>query len=160
MALINVGMGDLKVCKCPDALTTLALGSCIGIALYDPVTKIGGLAHIMLPDSTAILRNTNRAKFADTAIDDMIDQMIRLGASPQRITAKLAGGAQMFAVKGKVNMMNIGEQNEAATRQKLRQVGIRVVGSDCGKDYGRTVVFYTETGVLEIKSIGKTINRI
>ena len=64
--MIKVGMADLKICKAPDALTTIGLGSCIGIALYDPSTKISGLAHIMLPDSKSIRNNSNIAKFADT----------------------------------------------------------------------------------------------
>ena len=67
--VIKVGMADLNVCKSPDIITTLGLGSCIGIAVYDPVTKIGGLAHIMLPDSTQIRNNLNKAKFADTGIE-------------------------------------------------------------------------------------------
>ena len=66
--VIKVGMADLNVCKNPDIITTLGLGSCIGIALYDPVTKIGGLAHIMLPDSTKMRNNSNIAKFADNVV--------------------------------------------------------------------------------------------
>lgn len=73
--MIKVGMADLKVCKCPDALTTLGLGSCVGVALYDPVTKVSGLLHCMLPDSTQIRNNSNVAKFADTGIDELIRQM-------------------------------------------------------------------------------------
>ena len=79
--MIKVGMADLKVCKCPDALTTLGLGSCVGVALYDPVTKVSGLLHCMLPDSTQIRNNSNVAKFADTGIDELIRQMENLGAS-------------------------------------------------------------------------------
>ena len=88
---------SLKACKCPDALTTLGLGSCVGVALYDPVTKIGGLLHCMLPDSTQFRNNSNIAKFADTGIDELIRQMKALGAVDTRIVAKIAGGAQMFA---------------------------------------------------------------
>ena len=82
--MIKVGMADLKVCKCPDALTTLGLGSCVGVALYDPVTKISGLLHCMLPDSTQIRNNSNLAKFADTGIDELIRQMAALGANKNR----------------------------------------------------------------------------
>ena len=90
--MIKVGMADLKVCKCPDALTTLGLGSCVGVALYDPVTKVSGLLHCMLPDSTQIRNNSNVAKFADTGIDELIRQMENLGASKSRLVAKMAGG--------------------------------------------------------------------
>ena len=78
-ATIKVGMADLNVCKAPDAITTLGLGSCIGIAVYDPVTKIGGLAHIMLPDSTKIRNNSNIAKFADTGIEELIRKVTAAG---------------------------------------------------------------------------------
>ena len=74
MATIKVGMADLNVCKAPDMITTLGLGSCIGIAVYDPVTKVGGLAHIMLPDSTQMRNNSNIAKFADTGIEELQEE--------------------------------------------------------------------------------------
>ncbi|MDR1558111.1 MAG: chemotaxis protein CheD, partial [Clostridiales bacterium] len=90
--MIIVGMADLNAVKSPGALTTLGLGSCVGIALYDPVNKIAGLAHIMLPDSTQIQNNSNAAKFADTATIRLIYQMRRLGASKEMLKAKIAGG--------------------------------------------------------------------
>jgi chemotaxis protein CheD len=160
MTIISVGMADLNVCKNPDVLTTLALGSCVGIALYDPLTRVSGLAHIMLPDSTRILKNSNKAKFADTAIELMVEKMIELGASRRRLVAKLAGGAQMFMAGNNTGLMKIGEQNEIASREKLEQLGIKIISSDCGKNYGRTVVFYSETGMLEVKSIGRSISLI
>ena len=94
--MIVVGMADLNVTRAPGTLTTLGLGSCVGIALYDPATKIAGLAHIMLPDSKAIHNNSNVAKFADTAIVKMIADMERLGARRANITAKIAGGAHLI----------------------------------------------------------------
>ncbi len=98
--MIKVGMADLNICKSPNAITTLGLGSCIGIAIYDPVTKIGGLAHIMLPDSTKIRNNSNIAKFADTGIVELVNRMVRAGAGRTRMVAKIAGGAKMFEVSG------------------------------------------------------------
>ena len=95
--VIKVGMADLNVCVSPDSITTLGLGSCVGIALRDPVTKIGGLAHVMLPDSTIIRNNTNIPKFADTGIEELVKQVVARGANRSRLVAKIAGGAQMFA---------------------------------------------------------------
>ena len=69
--MIKVGMADLKVGKSPDVLTTLGLGSCVGVAIYDPVTKISGLLHCMLPDSTQFRNNSNKAKYADSGIDEL-----------------------------------------------------------------------------------------
>ena len=90
--VIKVGMADLKTAKAPNTLTTLGLGSCIGLTLYDPVTKIGGLVHYMLPDSTKLKNNTNIAKFGDTGIRELLRQVLALGANQRRLVAKIAGG--------------------------------------------------------------------
>ncbi len=154
--IIKVGMADLKVCKSPDILTTIGLGSCIGIALYDPTTKISGLAHIMLPDSTQIRNNSNIAKFADTGIQKLFDEMKKSGANPTRIVAKIAGGAKMFELSNSSSSsINIGEKNALASKQKLRELGIRLIAEDTGLNYGRTVELYSETGDYVIKSVGK-----
>lgn len=153
--MIKVGMADLKVCKCPDSLTTLGLGSCVGVALYDPVSKVSGLLHCMLPDSTQIRNNSNVAKFADTGIDETIRQMVALGANRSRLVAKIAGGAQMFAMSGAGDALRVGERNAQAAKDKLRQLNIRLLAEDCGLNYGRTVEFYSETGDYVIKAVGK-----
>ena len=95
---IKVAMADYKIAKAPDSLTTLGLGSCIGLTLYDPVTKIGGMVHYMLPDSTKLRNNTNIAKFGDTGIRALYDDMIKAGANPRRLVSKIAGGARMFEI--------------------------------------------------------------
>jgi chemotaxis protein CheD len=159
--MIKVGMADLKVCKAPDSLTTIGLGSCVGIALYDPVTKVAGLAHVMLPDSTAIRNNSNIAKFADTGIDELLKQMIKAGASKTRLTARLAGGAKMFQISGsQASSINIGDQNIAASRKKLKELGIRIVAEDVGLNYGRTVELYADNGKYLIKAVGKPVKEI
>lgn len=160
MGTIKVGMADLNVCKAPDMITTLGLGSCIGIALYDPVTKIGGLAHIMLPDSTQMRNNQNIAKFADTGIEELVKRMIAAGASKQRLVAKIAGGAKMFEVSGGSSIGNIGERNAEASKKKLKELGIPLKAEDTGLNYGRTVELYTETGEFRIKSVGKLIKSL
>ena len=157
--IIKVGMADLNICKTPDVLTTLGLGSCVGICLVDPVTKIAGLAHIMLPDSTQIKNNENIAKFADTATVKLIDDMVKLGASRSRLVAKIAGGAQMFGFQSQNNLMKIGERNVAASKEMLQRLNIPLLAEDTGKNYGRTIEFYPENGQLLIKTIGKE-NRI
>ena len=95
--VIKVGMADLKICVSPDKVTTLGLGSCVGIAIRDPIAGIGGLAHIMLPDSTQIKENSNIAKFADTGIEELVRCIVKAGGVRSRLEAKIAGGAQMFA---------------------------------------------------------------
>lgn len=158
--IIKVGMADLNICKNPDIITTLGLGSCIGIALYDPVTKIGGLAHIMLPDSTKMKNNTNIAKFADTGIAELVHRMVAAGVSKSRLVAKIAGGAKMFEVSGLSDVGNVGERNAEASRAKLKELGIPLLAEDTGLNYGRTVELHCETGEFYIKSVGKTVKII
>lgn len=152
---IKVGMADLSICVSPDAVTTLGLGSCVGIAIRDPVVKIGGLAHIMLPDSTQIRNNNNVPKFADTGICELVRLMMAKGAKQSRMVAKIAGGAQMFAFQNKSEMVRIGERNVDATKKKLAELRIPILAEDTGNVYGRTVIFYPETGDFVIKAVGK-----
>lgn len=160
--LIKVGMADLKACKYPDGLTTLGLGSCVGVALYDPVTKVSGLAHVMLPDSTQIRNNQNIAKFADTGIDELIRQMLALGASRNRLVAKIAGGAQMFSFKSNSQdgILRVGERNVEAVVAKLTLEHIRIIAQDTGDSYGRTVELYSEDGSYVIKAVGRDAKTI
>lgn len=158
--IVKVGMADLNVCTKPNVLTTLGLGSCVGISLYDPITKVSGMVHIMLPDSTKIKKNENAAKFADTGIDALIEKMVRIGGKRNSLTAKIAGGAQMFAFSANNEMLRIGERNVEATKLKLQQLGIKILAEDTGLNYGRTIEFYSETGQLLIKSVGKEIKII
>ncbi|MCQ2518667.1 MAG: chemotaxis protein CheD [Lachnospiraceae bacterium] len=153
--ILKVGMADLKVCKSPDGLTTLGLGSCVGVAIRDPITKIGGLAHVMLPDSTKIKSNSNRYKFADTGIQDLVDTLVSMGASKSRMQAKIAGGAQMFTLETRPNTVRVGDMNVAASKAKLKELGIPILAEDTGLNYGRTVIFYPETGVMTVRSVGK-----
>ncbi|MBO5209200.1 MAG: chemotaxis protein CheD [Lachnospiraceae bacterium] len=153
--IIKVGMADLNVCVSPDGITTLGLGSCVGIALRDPVTKIGGLAHVMLPDSTAIRNNSNIPKFADTGIEELVRKVVAKGASRTRLVAKIAGGAQMFAFQSKSDMVRVGERNVEACKKKLAELRIPILAEDTGDSYGRTVIFYPETGDFIIRAVGK-----
>ncbi len=153
--IIKVGMADLNICKSPDGITTLGLGSCVGVALRDPVTKIGGLLHAMLPDSTVIKNNTCVEKFVDSGLDELVKRMVRAGASRARLVAKLAGGAQMFAFQRNSDLVKVGERNAEAARKKLRAMHIRLLAEDTGLNYGRTVIYYPETGIYVIKAVGK-----
>lgn len=152
---IKVGMADLKVCLAPDSITTLGLGSCVGIAIRDPINKVGGLAHVMLPDSTAIRQNNNIAKFADTGIAELVRLMEQNGAVRKRMVAKIAGGAQMFAFQNKSDLVRVGDRNVEATKQKLKELNIPILAEDTGDSYGRTVIFHPETGDFVIRAVGK-----
>lgn len=158
--MIKVGMADMNLCSAPDAITTLGLGSCVGIVLYDATKKLCGMVHVMLPDSTQIKNNQNRAKFADTGIESLLEELIKLGANRRCITAKIAGGAQMFAFSTNNDMLRVGERNVEATKRKLAQLGIPILAEDTGLTYGRTIEFYPENGNLIIKAVGKAIKAI
>lgn len=146
-----VGISDWKICRGTDSLITYALGSCVGICLYDKNSKIAGLSHIMLPDSTAITDGAKtRPKFADTAIVDMLNAMKAQGATQTGMTAKIAGGAVMF--KSSSAQFNIGERNVEAVKKTLAMLGIPIIASDTGLNYGRTVTFFAENGMLEVNS--------
>lgn len=154
--LIKVGMADYKVTKNSDAsIITYGLGSCVGIALYDRMSKVGGLAHIMLPDSTQARSVENPAKFADTGIMLMLADMIKLGASKANLVAKIAGGAQMFSFDKASDVMKIGERNAVSVREILKKNNIRLIADDTGGNYGRTVELNMATGMFRIKTINK-----
>ena len=152
--IVRVGMADYKICCPPKRISTLGLGSCLGVVLYDPAKKICGMAHIMMPNSTLIRKNANRMKFADTCLADMLDEMVRQGARRGNLVAKAAGGAQMFVKKCSHNLLNIGEQNIQAVHEFLAAANIPLVAEDVGKDYGRTIEFNPANGELIIRSIG------
>ncbi|ADL68943.1 chemotaxis protein CheD [Thermoanaerobacterium thermosaccharolyticum] len=156
----RVGMADAKIAKCPGKLITVGLGSCVGIVLYDKMTKISGLVHIMLPYSTLSKNNSNKLKFADTGISALIDMMIEAGAEKRYIVSKIAGGAQMFATKANLDIMNIGTRNVIATKDVLASLNIPLISEDTGGNYGRTIEFDSENGKLLIKTIGHGIKFI
>ena len=158
--LIKVGMADLKLCKAPDGITTLGLGSCVGIAIRDPITKIGGLAHIMLPDSTQFANHNCIPKFADTGTAELVRIVVAAGASKNRLVAKIAGGAQMFAFQSRNDLMAVGERNVMAVKKALASYNIPILASDTGLNFGRTVEFYPETGDYVIKAVGKGVKTI
>lgn len=158
--LIKVGMADLKVGKAPDSIVSYGLGSCVGIALYDPQTKVGGLAHIMLPDSTQARATDNTAKFADTALPVMLDLIIAMGGSRNRLTAKIAGGSQMFSFAQATEVMRIGDRNSEAVKSVLKSLAIRLLAEDVGGNYGRTVELLLDSGTFLIKTVNKGENRL
>ena len=150
--VINVGMADYKTAKTPDILMTAGLGSCIGVCVHDPIEKVGGMAHIMLPSSNGN-PGANPAKYADTAIELMIKEILRMGANKARLKAKMAGGAQMFSFPGKPTILNIGERNAEAVEAELKRFGIPLIASDVGGSFGRTIHFNVGTGELRVRTI-------
>ncbi|MFH1062971.1 MAG: chemotaxis protein CheD [Candidatus Omnitrophota bacterium] len=150
---IHVGMADMKIANSPTVLTSLGLGSCVGISLYYPKTKIGGLAHIMLPDVDAVKNKTNRAKFANTAIPDLLEKLEAQGAERRFIKAKIMGGAHMFGFAKANKVFNVGVRNVEQVKAVLKDLRIRLVGEDVGGSYGRSIYFYLSNGEVRVRTI-------
>ena len=162
MGKIIVGMADFNVCKSPDSLMTLGIGSCVGVIIYDKTTKISGMAHIMLPSSEQYKTESgfNRNKFADTAVMDMFNKVLHMGANKATMIAKLAGGAHVFNLSDSSGSLTVGERNAAACEDILKKCAISIVAKDVGGNKGRTIEFLSQTGELFIRTIGGPITRI
>jgi len=153
---VRVRVADYSVRKGPHVLATIGLGSCVAIALYDREAKVGGLAHILLPSPSMSRETSNPAKFPQTIVPLMLEEMRRLGSQPMaRISAKIVGGASMFGQLVSGNGINVGERNVAATREVLAGAGIPLLADDTGLDYGRSVYFFLDDGRVEVRSLKK-----
>ncbi|SFP08210.1 chemotaxis protein CheD [Salibacterium halotolerans] len=153
-------MADWKTAEAPERLRTSGLGSCVGVVLYEEGLSIAAMAHIMLPDSSmAAGRSLQRAKFADTALEDVLACLKEKGCSLRRLQAKLAGGAQMFSFSEGSDMSRIGPRNSEAVKAVLKENGIPVKAEDTGGSKGRTIEFSIMDSSLYIRTVneGKTI---
>lgn len=151
---LNVGIADMKMTRYEGVLITYALGSCIGIALYDPMIKLGALIHIMLPQ-IGNMDQTNLYKYADTAIAETLRKMCTFGAVKTRLTAKIAGGAKMFEMQSDTGFGNIGLRNIESVRWMLREEKIRLVAEDTGANYARTMSMNVSSGQVNIRTYGR-----
>lgn len=154
---ITVNISDAKVSANPgDTIVTYSLGSCIGVALYDPVLPIAGLLHFQLPTSTM---DTERAKrqplmFADSGLDALIREMESRGASKRRLKVKIAGGAKMFEDN---STFDIGKRNHTAIRKALWQHGLFVDAEEVGGSVPRTVYVNVSDGKVTLKRSGSSV---
>jgi len=151
----RVGIAEIKVATAPTVLVSYGLGSCLGIALYDAEIKIGALAHTMLPYFRAGIRETRTSKFVDMALQEMIELLQHQGAEPNRLRAKLVGGANMFADAPGTGRSSegIGSRNIQAAHAILGELGIPLLAEDTGGNNGRTMEFDLENGVVSVLSV-------
>jgi chemotaxis protein CheD len=152
---IRVKVADYAVRRGPHIITTIGLGSCVAIALYDRDTQIGALAHILLPSQTMSRETNNPAKFPETIVPRMLDEMRALGTRDGRVSAKIVGGASMFGQLVNGTGINVGERNVIATREALAAADVPILAEDTGLDYGRSVYFHLADGRLEVRSLKK-----
>ncbi|MBB3109415.1 chemotaxis protein CheD [Paenibacillus phyllosphaerae] len=152
--VVKVGMADLNIALGGHSLKTTGLGSCVGLTLFDEKSKVAGMAHVMLPSSDIARESSiNIAKYADTAIPELIERMKQAGANTGRLLAKMAGGAQMFAFSSQSDTMRIGPRNVESCKAVLSQLKIPILAEDTGGNYGRTIEFNSATGILVIRSV-------
>ena len=150
--IIKVKIADYKITGKPNILVTSGLGSCVGLSLYDETLGIGGLAHIMLPQSKNDIAPKFLPRYADTAINIILAELKEQGCNPSNVVAKMAGGASMFPDLKK-DGKGVGERNVEATMGILAAMKIPLMGSDTGGDYGRSIEFSTISGEMRIRSI-------
>ncbi|HMB45192.1 MAG TPA: chemotaxis protein CheD [Candidatus Methanoperedens sp.] len=155
---IIIGIAELVVVHNPAILITIGLGSCVAISIRDPVARFGGLSHILLPSISESNNKSNRMKFADSAIEMLVDMLLQKGCLKSRLEAKIAGGASMFNISG--NTINMGERNTEAVKKKLKELKIPLLASDTGANYGRTIEFNISSGIMYVKSAFHGIKEI
>jgi chemotaxis protein CheD len=155
-----VRVADLRIGVADDVLITVGLGSCVAIVLYDAEARVGGLAHVLLPSPGLSRRDGNPAKFPQSAVPRLIELMLADGARRERITARLAGGASMFATLAPPGTIQMGERNLVAARQALNASGLPLLAEAVGGDFGRTVRLQVRDGRVEVRSVAHGVRYI
>ena len=154
MSELIVRVADLAVGERGDVLVTVGLGSCVAILLHDADAGVGGLAHVLLPAPSLARGGTIKAgKVPQTAIPALVEQMTARGARQVRLSARLVGGASMFAALATPGTIQMGERNIVATRQVLAEARIPIVGEAVGGTFGRTVRFEVGAGRVLVSSV-------
>ncbi|WGI17823.1 hypothetical protein [Methanonatronarchaeum sp. AMET-Sl] len=154
---INVGIGEYHVTDNGDTLKTNGLGSCVGIAIYDPKQKTSGLLHAMLP-SYEDSRDKNPSKYVDSGIQQVVDKLTEMGSQKKDLKAKIVGGSNMFNFTGENG--TIGERNIKAAKKKLNELDIPIIEEDTGGNYGRSIKLKPNSWNIEIKSVKKGVKEI
>ncbi len=151
----TLGLGQLEAAKGPGTvLACLGLGSCVAMCAWDPLAKVGGMAHMVLPNSADARASAPHPKFVDSAIPMLLDRMIKLGAAKHRLVVKLVGGAQVVNIAAANDLFNIGMRNAEAAKSNLAALGIPVRAADVGGNRGRTARLYLDTGRLLVSRVG------
>jgi chemotaxis protein CheD len=155
---IAVGLGDIKCSNSRGSvLVCYGLGSCVGISMYDPRAHIGGMAHVVLPDSSILPGSDVPGKFADTAVPALLSRMLEMGAHKTSIVVRIAGGARMFTSSpGLSSVLDVGSKNVEAVKAALKASRLRLTGEDCGGNYGRTFHLFLAEGRASVRTLGRS----
>jgi chemotaxis protein CheD len=148
-----IGMGEFGVAV-EGRLAVRGLGSCVAVILHDASTRVGGIAHVMLPSHTLARNQAKPAKFADTAIPLLLEEMQRAGARRGNLRVRLVGGAKMFETVGPDGTMHMGERNLVACRTAVAEAGLTVAAEDVGGQRGRSILFDVGGGMVTVRTLG------
>lgn len=156
MGIHNIGLGEQVVTRDPqDILVAYGLGSCLGIGMYDPVAHVAGLIHVVLPERTNGA-DGSPAKYADSGIPYLLEQMVHSGAQQRRLIVKMAGGANMLMTSNTTKAFDIGNRNVASALKVFSALNIRLTGQEVGGNTGRTVRLYAADGRMTVRMVGQT----
>jgi chemotaxis protein CheD len=150
---LPVRIGEVRTGSAGSVLFSIGLGSCVAIALYDDVARIGGLAHAMLPQPRGRRGQQQPGRFASTAVPLLVELMEREGASSARLNARLAGGASMFRDLLDSEGLRLGPRNVQAAREALYAAGVQITGEDVLGTHGRSIFLHTADGLLTVTSV-------
>ena len=156
--MVEVGVGELAIAQYPQYLMTPALGSCVGLALYDKTSRRGGLAHVMLPSPADTAQPGDERRFASSGIPLLVKMLSDAGSPRRRLTAKIAGGAAMF--KSDTTLATIGERNVVEAKNQLGLLNIPVIAEDTGESHARTVELHLDTGEFVVRSYVYGVRRL
>ena len=152
--MLVAGLGEVQVGQGPRyVLACLGLGSCVGVSVYDPVTRVGGMAHIVLPESPPDASG-KVGRYADLGVPLLLREVEALGACPSRLVAKMAGGAQIAMGSGVRDLFAIGSRNAAAVRAALERAGVYLAAADIGGNRGRSLRLYLDSGLVVVSVAG------
>lgn len=157
---VLVHVAEYKVGVAGEILLTIGLGSCVAVMLHDPVARVGGLAHILLPSPALSRRDQSPGKFPQTAIPLLLQDMVAHGARAPRISARIAGGASMFTNLQPAGTIQMGERNLVAVRAALTHHSVPLVGSAVGGDFGRTVRLFVDDGRIEVSAVRQGVTHL
>jgi len=151
---IVIGLGEMRVMKGQSAvLSCIGLGSCIALCAYDPVAKVGGIAHMVLPTSGNEDKKQISPKYVDTGVPLLFQEMSQQGAIKSRLVIKAAGGAQMLSIPGSNGRLNVGERNIAELKLALAREGRQASATDVGGTRGRTLKLFLGTGKVIVRTV-------
>ncbi len=160
MSKVQVPLACYSLAKSPDVLASYGVGSCVVVALFDPKAKLAAMAHVMLPGRSEEEKSLPPAMYSDQAIEGMLEDLLHWGGVRERLVAKIAGGAQMFVFPSGPKENSPGQRNVDTIIEKLDREGIPLIGKDVGKNHGRSVEFYAESGRMLIRTISEGIKEI